>query len=170
MVCVGSPNTTPDTSDARTKPFSSPMRRKRAKTSSSDGTSVITEACNILQSVNASRKTKDQYDIFGEYVASKIRNLKSDYAKATMQHEINNLLYFGDLGRYDNDVQVLCGDSSQGSALSTPADASNESVGQSGCPQEGFVNEVTVRDDGSTLANNYVNLLEVCGINQDTPT
>lgn len=45
---------------------------------------------------------KDDCQIFGEYVASKIRRLRTEYAKNTVQHLINNILYDAFLGKYDS--------------------------------------------------------------------
>ena len=44
---------------------------------------------------------KDEFDTFGEYVALVLRKLKTDYAKCTVKHHINNILYQGEIGMYD---------------------------------------------------------------------
>lgn len=47
-------------------------------------------------------QSRDQFDVFGELVAHKIRNLDNRYAKTTVQHLINNLLYNAELGKYNS--------------------------------------------------------------------
>lgn len=44
---------------------------------------------------------RDECQIFGEYVSSKIRKLRTEYAKNTVQHLINAILYDAFLGKYD---------------------------------------------------------------------
>lgn len=43
----------------------------------------------------------DDFDIFGELVARKVRKLRTPYAQATVQHLINDLLYKAEIGEYD---------------------------------------------------------------------
>lgn len=63
---------------------------------------------------------------------------------------------------------MLCGDSSQHSAISSaPSSVIFESVDQSDFAHEEFINEVTVREDDSTLQHNYANMLHMRGINED---
>lgn len=51
------------------------------------------------------RKERDEYDIFGEQVACKLRKL-SNYGKITVQHIINNVLWEAELGKYDNHPSI----------------------------------------------------------------
>lgn len=48
------------------------------------------------------RKTKDQFSIFGEHVACKIRSLKTEFAKNTVEHLIGNILWEASTGKYDH--------------------------------------------------------------------
>lgn len=43
----------------------------------------------------------DDFDIFGELVARKLRKLRTPYAQATVQHVISNILYEAEIGQYD---------------------------------------------------------------------
>lgn len=47
------------------------------------------------------KNNPDDFDVFGDLVARKLRNLNTRYAQCTLQHLINNLLYEGELGNYD---------------------------------------------------------------------
>lgn len=63
-----------------------------------------------MKSINESRKKRnekqiDDFDVFGDIVARKLRGLRTHYAQCTVQHLINNLLYDGELGKYDSPPQ-----------------------------------------------------------------
>ncbi|XP_063233502.1 uncharacterized protein LOC134537172 [Bacillus rossius redtenbacheri] len=176
IAAVNSDTASAETSAASRKIFSSPVRRKRAKTQD-DSAVVMAEACNVLKSLDASRHNRDEYDKFGEYVGSKIRNLKTDYAKFTIQHEITTLLYHADLGRYNQTnaaasplhTNVLEGNSSQHAALCTPAnvvivDATHE---HPDVLNDEVINEVLISEDCSQLQHQYGHLLDVCGIREN---
>lgn len=45
---------------------------------------------------------KDEYEVFGEYIAAKVKSLNTQYAKATVKHMINNIIYRAELGGFDN--------------------------------------------------------------------
>ncbi|KAL1489147.1 hypothetical protein ABEB36_014089 [Hypothenemus hampei] len=60
------------------------------------------EIYSIIKSVHHERQEHrdaqtDDFDLFGKIVARKIRNLPTRYARITLQHLINNLLYEGEL-------------------------------------------------------------------------
>lgn len=60
----------------------------------------------IMKSINESRKEhnkkrNEDFDAFGDIVARKVCGLRTHYAQCTVQHLINNLLYDGELGKYD---------------------------------------------------------------------
>lgn len=64
------------------------------------------EVFEMMKSINESRKERnekknDDFDAFGDIVARKVRGLRTHYAQWTIQHLINNLLYDGELGKYD---------------------------------------------------------------------
>lgn len=62
------------------------------------------EPYEIMESTFNSTNTPERDDgqIFGEYVASKLRKLRTEYARNTVQHLINNILYDAFLGKYDS--------------------------------------------------------------------
>lgn len=64
------------------------------------------EVFSMIKSIDKDRQERrqaqpDDFDIFGEIVARKVRSLPTRYAHITLQHLINNLLYEGELGRYN---------------------------------------------------------------------
>jgi len=70
------------------------------------------EVFEMMKSINESRKERnerknDDFDAFGDIVARKVRGLRTHYAQCTIQHLINNLLYDGELGKYDVPPQTF---------------------------------------------------------------
>lgn len=63
------------------------------------------EAYEVMKSMVKSQENRDEYNVFGEIVACKIRKLPTDYSKSTVQHLINSILYDAELGRYNNPPQ-----------------------------------------------------------------
>lgn len=72
------------------------------------------EAIDVIKSVSnkigrnkpAAQTTKSTDDVFGEYVASKLRGY-SDYTKNFVQHKINNILFDADMGLYNQPETTL---------------------------------------------------------------
>lgn len=54
-----------------------------------------------MKQIYENRKERDEYDIFGEQVACKLRKLPTNHGKITAQHLINNILWESELGNYD---------------------------------------------------------------------
>lgn len=54
-----------------------------------------------MKDIYNNKKIRKNSDIFGEFVACKIENLKTDYAKNTVEHLISNILWEASLGKYD---------------------------------------------------------------------
>lgn len=62
---------------------------------------AIEKTLEMVDSLIRNRKDVDEYTLFGEQIAFKLRTLKTDYARITVQHHINNLIYEAQLGKYD---------------------------------------------------------------------
>lgn len=61
-------------------------RRKQRKVKNCETDTLFQEAVNIM------RKPKDEYDSFGEYVASELKSLKFDYNKGRLKSEIRKII------------------------------------------------------------------------------
>ncbi|XP_066999017.1 uncharacterized protein [Anabrus simplex] len=59
------------------------------------------EQNEVLEHVSTVKKERDNFDIFGELVAHKLRHLRTDYARTTVEHLISNILYEASMGKYD---------------------------------------------------------------------
>lgn len=103
------PNTTKESAKKRPSKQQLLSAPKAAKKSSKlvDTVNMSTsskEAFEMMKSVyqkTQTTKTRDKYSILGELVGHTIRNLKTDFAKATVEHEIHNVLYQAQIGKYD---------------------------------------------------------------------
>lgn len=75
--------------------------KKRRKSDSSDSNQQFNNTntgSNYTPNPNPGR---DEFFIFGEHIANKIRKLPSVHAQNTVQHLISNLLYEAELGKYN---------------------------------------------------------------------
>ncbi|KAK3885992.1 hypothetical protein Pcinc_009819 [Petrolisthes cinctipes] len=45
---------------------------------------------------------KDEFEVFGEYIAANMKKLGTNHAKATVKHMINNIIYQAELGHFDH--------------------------------------------------------------------
>lgn len=69
---------------------------------------MLEEAFEMMKSVYDNRKakensTRDDFDVFGELVSRKVRSLNTKYAKAKVEHLINNycITHNAEVGIYD---------------------------------------------------------------------
>lgn len=62
---------------------------------------AIEKTLEMVDSLIRNRQGVDEYTLFGEQIAIKLRSLKTDYARITVQHHINNLIYEAQMGKYD---------------------------------------------------------------------
>jgi len=69
--------------------------QKRKKNSMAD------EAYEVMKSMVSKQRERDEYHVFGEHVGHKIRKLRTNYAKSTVEYLINNILYEAETGKYD---------------------------------------------------------------------
>lgn len=64
----------------------------------------MSEAINILKSIQAKRQDKDEFAVFGEEVAIKLRKIPSPHARFMAQTIINNTLFEAEMGKYDGPI------------------------------------------------------------------
>jgi hypothetical protein len=87
-----------------TKTFSPKKQIKKRKLGSTSGASVpvLDEAVTLLRSIQSNRKDKDEYQLFGEQVAIKLRNITSPQARFAAQQIINKTLFEAEIGMIGN--------------------------------------------------------------------
>lgn len=83
----------------------------------------VAEMSHKLVKSEPDKKERDEFSIFGEYVACKIRCLSNKFARSTVEHHINTILYQADLGRYDvPDIPDIPHGAEDPAHCSTPTD------------------------------------------------
>lgn len=60
------------------------------------------EAYSIMKTMYENKVERDECQIFGDLVATKLRKLNTDHARNASQHCISNILWEASLGRYDH--------------------------------------------------------------------
>lgn len=62
---------------------------------------------NTMKPTNSSKQTynTDEFDVFGDVVAHKLRALKSRRVQCIVEFKINNILYNAEMGEYDEQQQ-----------------------------------------------------------------
>lgn len=102
--------TVPQPSTARTRLFKSPLKNRkrvfRSNESSPQSIAVANEALSIMKDINERRQQKDEYSLFGDQIAVKIRKLPTEYAKNIVQHKINNILFDAAMGRFNHPAEA----------------------------------------------------------------
>lgn len=137
-------------------------RAKPTKTSTNDRTE---ETYNILKSLYEKRD-RDEFSIYGEYVASKLRKISNYYVRSTAQHHINNILYTAEIGEYDwmdekrsNGFRTGNGRQTttmQAESSGTTATGIGYSSRESGC-QFAATNTVQTRSSGTAIDKSCTN-------------
>ncbi|KAI4467388.1 hypothetical protein MML48_2g00009474 [Holotrichia oblita] len=84
---------------ARHKPIAA-----KHQTITSNNIPVLNEAISLMRSIQYKRQNteRDEYSVFGEQVAIKVRKLKSPHAKFMIQSDINSALFEAEMGKYDS--------------------------------------------------------------------
>ncbi|XP_069361116.1 uncharacterized protein [Maniola hyperantus] len=90
-----------------------------------DSKSVLQTLESIFQSRNFILQ-RDECDVFGEMVAQNLKQLKTEYAKVTVQNRINNLLYEARLGHYDYPPSIAVNMSMAAPSCSTSSQIGTE--------------------------------------------
>lgn len=77
--------------------------KQRIKKSKVGSTSAgLEEVVNLLKSIQSNKKEKDDYQLFGEQIAIKLRNITSPKVKFDAQQIINKTLFEADNGMMIN--------------------------------------------------------------------
>lgn len=79
-----------------------PIKKSRVGSTSSANVPVLEEAVNLLKSIQSNKKEKNEYQLFGEQVAIKLRNITSPQAWFAAQQIINKTLFEAETGMVVN--------------------------------------------------------------------
>lgn len=61
----------------------------------------LTSTETVIKMLCDERNSRDEFVIYGEYVANKLRNINTLQARNTAQYHINNILYQAETGQFD---------------------------------------------------------------------
>lgn len=75
-----------------------PLKKRKVNSTSAVNVPIIDEAVNLLRAIQSNKKDKDEYQLFGEQVAIKLRNITSPQARFSAQQIINNTLFEAEMG------------------------------------------------------------------------
>ncbi|KAK4874306.1 hypothetical protein RN001_013666 [Aquatica leii] len=78
-----------------------PKKRRGTQKLNKEADERQEEAYIFLKELQQKQHLKDNFSIFGEHVACKIRRLKTEYAQNTVEHLIGNILWEASTGKYD---------------------------------------------------------------------
>lgn len=126
-------------------PMAIPKNLKVSQKNRKPGSSKFNESVDrtqkvfeMMKSINESCKEQNEkknydFNAFGDIVARKVRGFQTHYAQCSIQHLINNLLYDGEVGKFDVPPQAFqvptnYNNYTDGSAAST---SSNQTFSQS---------------------------------------
>lgn len=84
------------------KTFRSPKKVALKRKAVSASTPVMEEALSLMRSVQSKGQEKDEFALFGEQVALKLRKIASPYARFSVQNVINKALF--DAEMYESPV------------------------------------------------------------------
>lgn len=59
-----------------------------------------------MRSISSNKLEKDEYSLFGEQIAIKMRKLSSPYTRFVVQNAINNILFEAETGKFDSFVNI----------------------------------------------------------------
>lgn len=80
-----------------------PTKARRVVPETSKGNdAMIEKAYNIMTEIHERNSEKDEYQLFADLLASKIRKLRTPYAQATVQHKIHQIMYEAEQGMFDS--------------------------------------------------------------------
>ncbi|XP_055904822.1 uncharacterized protein LOC129940494 [Eupeodes corollae] len=93
------------------------VKRKRHSYSEALRTPVLDEAMQLMRSIHKKIEEKDEYTLYGEQIAIKLRKIPSPRARFVVQNIINKALFNGEMGVYSSDETDVPKTSSLGNVL-----------------------------------------------------
>lgn len=58
------------------------------------------EAYGIMKELQTERKIRDNFTVFGEYIASRLRNLQDPFTISSLQNQIHNIIFQAEMALY----------------------------------------------------------------------
>lgn len=109
--------------------FETQLKKKHTPTKSNNSNHTedrMRELYKSMKSVDNSHQERenkivDDFDVFGDIVARKLRRFRTRCAQITVQHLINNILYEAEMGRYDEPINIPANNYLDSSMVSKPS-------------------------------------------------
>ncbi|ESO08647.1 hypothetical protein HELRODRAFT_169535 [Helobdella robusta] len=82
-----------------------PVHNNTPSTPPSHNSTIVNNnnnSSNISSNNNNMFNNKDEFQIYGEFVACKLRSLPSQLLRSTVQHRISDVIYQAEIGNFDN--------------------------------------------------------------------
>ncbi|CAG9841144.1 unnamed protein product [Diabrotica balteata] len=98
----GSENEVGTTAQSQSKSNSINIVKSSGRKSMATNLPIVNEAVNLMRSISTKRAEKDEFSLFGEQVAMKLRKIVSAFARFSVQNIINTVLFEAEMGKYDN--------------------------------------------------------------------
>ncbi|XP_072394750.1 uncharacterized protein [Diabrotica undecimpunctata] len=98
----GSENDVGTTAQSQSKSNSINIVKSSGRKSMATNLPIVNEAVNLMRSITTKRAEKDEFSLFGEQVAMKLRKIVSPFARFSVQNIINTVLFEAEMGKYDN--------------------------------------------------------------------
>ncbi|GBP73141.1 hypothetical protein EVAR_52568_1 [Eumeta japonica] len=90
----------------------SPKKKKKktfgslnAQKEAFDSLQAQKEAYGIMKELQTERKTRDNFSVFGEYIACRLRNLQDPLTISTVQNQIHNIIFQAEMNLYSGGAE-----------------------------------------------------------------
>ncbi|CAK1596286.1 unnamed protein product [Parnassius mnemosyne] len=101
---------------------------KKKKNETFDSLEAQKEVYGIMKELHTERKSRDDFTIFGEHIACRLRNLRDPYTIATVQNQIHNIIFQAEIGLYSGGASTSY--NSFQSSSSGPANSPHTDISQ----------------------------------------
>ncbi|XP_072392420.1 uncharacterized protein [Diabrotica undecimpunctata] len=98
----GSENDVGTTAQPQPKSNSINIVKSSGRKSLATNLPIVNEAVNLMRFITTKRAEKDEFSLFGEQVAMKLRKIVAPFARFSVQNIINTVLFEAEMGKYDN--------------------------------------------------------------------
>ncbi|CAK1602449.1 unnamed protein product [Parnassius mnemosyne] len=110
------------------KPQEIRVSPNKKKNKTFDSLEAQKEAYGIMKELHTERKSRDDFTVFGEHIACRLRNLRDPYTIATVQNQIHNIIFQAEIGLYSGGASTS--HNSFQSSSSGPANSPHTDISQ----------------------------------------
>ncbi|GBP40885.1 hypothetical protein EVAR_88946_1 [Eumeta japonica] len=85
------------------------------------------EAYGIMKELQTERKTRDNFSVFGEYIACRLRNLQDPLTISTVQNQIHNIIFQAEMNLYSGGANRIGSYSGSANTIGSNSDSASTS-------------------------------------------